>query len=157
MSKESWDQPLPRYVSTLLLMALQFLIACVLESLSKVLILIGCTSGILISFVLPSLMFLEHLRRVETCDDRSGHRSLLHSFGNLSVIADPNDDADSCCAPPASRSTPLSVGDGTRQVKSGHSQSTFWIRRGPAWLLIGIATVAGLSSLADLIFNWNSA
>lgn len=146
LDKETWDRPALRYPLCFALMSLQFGIACSLSSLSKVLALIGCTAGILISFVLPSMMFLEHLRRVE----REG-TSILHSFSNLSVLTDPNlsnpSDVERLRAEP----------EAPRRFVSGHPKSMFFSRKAPAWTLIIAALVAGISSLINLIVNWDKA
>lgn len=140
LRKQYWDQRLPRYMLTLLLNGFSFGLACSLQSLSKVLGLLGCTSGVLISYVLPGMMFLEHLRRAETC-----RGSRLRTFSDLTSMAGAIDLV----------SGSFGVTEGEQLLQ--HSQSTFWLRKAFAWLLIVVASVTGLLSLIDMLANWKEA
>lgn len=133
LDKEVWNQFGRRFLMTLLMNSLCFLLACLLESLSKVLGLVGCTTGVLIAFVLPGFMYLEHLRRVETA---SG--SVLHSFSNISALGS------------------LNAGTEQRSLTT-HSQTTLWTRKAPAWVLIVASIAVGASSLVAMIADWKDA
>merc|ERR1712039_454314 len=45
--------------------AISLILACSLETLSKALGIVGCTSGVCISFVIPGLMRLSQLRQLQ--------------------------------------------------------------------------------------------
>merc|ERR1712217_825997 len=47
------------------LSAIALILACSLQTLSKALGLLGCTSGVLVSFVIPGLMRISQLKRLQ--------------------------------------------------------------------------------------------